>query len=155
MFREWIVSIYIILPASPGPGVYSVSNRNEYQKQKHNVSGEQRAGWGVRLTTLLPSVSRLSRQCGILNISQPYRPPLPVTGMASLLSYLRIFSRFHVSYKGKCLILLCTFVLCPFLVIFWYQYRFVAIPFRIDGLLAITPTMRPWKCQIHNVTGIV
>jgi hypothetical protein len=33
-------SNYLILPAALGPGVYSASNRNEYQKQKNNVSEE-------------------------------------------------------------------------------------------------------------------
>jgi hypothetical protein len=32
--------IYLILPAALGPVVYSVSNRNEYQKQKNNISEE-------------------------------------------------------------------------------------------------------------------
>jgi hypothetical protein len=35
-----ILSIYLILPAALGPGVYSASNRNESQKHKKNVSGE-------------------------------------------------------------------------------------------------------------------
>jgi hypothetical protein len=34
----------------------------------------------VGLATLPPSMSRLSRQCGIYNISQPYRSPRPITG---------------------------------------------------------------------------
>jgi hypothetical protein len=34
-------SLYIIIPAALGPGVYSASNRNENQKQKNNnVSGK-------------------------------------------------------------------------------------------------------------------
>jgi hypothetical protein len=32
--------IYLILPAALGLGVYSALNRNEYQKHKHNVSGD-------------------------------------------------------------------------------------------------------------------
>jgi hypothetical protein len=38
---EVIFKIYLILPAALGPGFYSASNRNEYQKHKNNnVSGE-------------------------------------------------------------------------------------------------------------------
>jgi hypothetical protein len=33
------------------------------------------------------TVSRLSRQCGILNISQPYKPPRPVPGIAFYFSF--------------------------------------------------------------------
>jgi hypothetical protein len=34
-------SIHLIIQAALHPGVYSASNRNEYQKQKNNVSREQ------------------------------------------------------------------------------------------------------------------
>jgi hypothetical protein len=37
-FQE--ISIYLIFPATLGPGLHSSSNRNEYQKQKNNVAGE-------------------------------------------------------------------------------------------------------------------
>jgi hypothetical protein len=36
-------SIYLILPGALGPGAYSASNRNEYQKHKSNLSREQSA----------------------------------------------------------------------------------------------------------------
>jgi hypothetical protein len=38
--NDELFSIYLILLATLGPGVYSASDRKEYQKHKNYVSGE-------------------------------------------------------------------------------------------------------------------
>jgi hypothetical protein len=55
----------------------------------------------VGLTTLQPPVSRRSMQCGIFNISQPYSPPPPFTGTASLRIRLGHLPKESVQIQGR------------------------------------------------------
>jgi hypothetical protein len=78
---------FLVLTAALGPRfnepLTEMSTRDRYNKYSWGVEN----GWCMRLDNLTNILSELSRQCGNLNISQPYRPPLPVTGIA-LLFYL-------------------------------------------------------------------
>jgi hypothetical protein len=84
--------------------VHSYSKRNEYQKQKNNFFGGVERARCVRLTKLPPCVSRFSRQCEVLNISQTYRPPRPVAGIALLFftfNYFIFLILWMLKLKGK------------------------------------------------------
>jgi hypothetical protein len=77
---RWMIFINLPNPSSPTVALAlthiltEISIRKCFWGVKHS--------WRIRLIASPPSVSLLSRQCGILNFPQPYRPPPHVMGIS-------------------------------------------------------------------------
>jgi hypothetical protein len=102
--QHWIVRLEFnalnVLNPSSSPGLWALgfiqllTLMSTRDKRKRKYLSELGSGRCVRVTTSAPSVSRSSKNWGILNISQTYRPPLPVTAI-TLLLYMYMMSIPH------------------------------------------------------------
>jgi hypothetical protein len=66
-----------------------VSTQLLTETSSRNLPGGVNGGRRIRLTTFPPFVSQLSKTCGSFDVSQPYEPSRPVTGIAVLFFFTK------------------------------------------------------------------
>jgi hypothetical protein len=123
------------------------SYRNEYQA----------SSWGVRRVrpTSATSVSRLSRKCGSLSVSQPNGPLRPVTGMA-LPFYTVIMKRIcvYTIYTWKYSHIFTVQLCIVFVYIYeWHAFFFIhmSLSFEVAHKLEIQHVFETYSTGTYSV----
>jgi hypothetical protein len=74
-----------------------VSTQSLTEMSTRSLPGGAKSGQRLRLTPSTPPVSRLSRKCGCLEVSQPYGHPRSVTKLALLPCIITIYLVFDTT----------------------------------------------------------